>query len=37
MNDIDFANYANGNSVDNSCGNADAVAKTLRMSAENLF
>ena len=37
MNDIDFASYACGNTLDNACNNVDAVAKILRMSVEKLF
>ena len=34
---IDFTSYADDNTIYNACDNVDAVAKTLRMSAEKLF
>ena len=35
--DIDITCYADDNTHFKACGNFDAVAKTLRMSAEKLF
>ena len=37
FNNIDFASYADDNTLYNACDDVDAVAETLRMSAEKLF
>ena len=37
MNDIDFANYASDNTLDNAYNNVGAVVETLRMSVKKLF
>ena len=37
LNNIDFASYADDNTLYNAYDNVDAVAETLRMSAEKLF
>ena len=37
MNYIDFANYADANTLDNACGNVDVVAEILGMLVEKLF
>ena len=37
LNDIDFANYADDNTLYKACDNVDVVAETWRMSAVKLF